>query len=99
MGLLLVGFIFAFQPAFADQDLSQKSGCVACHAIDAKLVGPSYNDIAAKYAGDDDAVAALSGKVKNGGSGVWGQIPMPPNVSVSDENINKLVTWILSLKE
>lgn len=80
-------------PAFASQELAQKKNCMACHAVDKKLVGPSYQDVAKKYkAADADALAA---KVKAGGKGVWGQIPMPPNAKVSDADVKTLVTWIL----
>ena len=81
-----------------EKDLAGKSGCLACHAVDKKVVGPAYKDVAAKYAGQPDAEAKLIQKVKNGGSGVWGSVPMPPNPQVSDENLKKLVHWILSLK-
>jgi cytochrome c len=79
--------------------MMKKDGCAACHAIDKKIVGPAYVDVAAKYKGDKDALAKLSEKVKKGGSGVWGAIPMPPNVTVSDADIKELVTWILTLKK
>jgi cytochrome c len=83
----------------AAQALMQKSGCVACHAVDKKVVGPAYQDVAAKYKGDKDALAKLSDKVKKGGSGVWGPVPMPPNAQVSDADIKNLVAWILTLKK
>ena len=83
----------------AAQALMQKSGCAACHAIDKKVVGPAYQDVAAKYRGDKDALAKLSDKVKKGGSGVWGPVPMPPNTQVSDADIKSLVAWILTLKK
>ena len=83
----------------AAQALMQKSGCVACHAVDKKVVGPAYQDVAAKYKGDKDALAKLSDKVKKGGSGVWGPVPMPPNAQVSDADIKNLVGWILTLKK
>ena len=83
----------------AAQALMQKDGCSACHAIDKKVVGPAYQDVAAKYKGDKDAMAKLTAKVKKGGSGVWGPIPMPPNAQVSDADINNLVSWILTLKK
>ena len=79
--------------------MMKKDGCAACHAVDKKLVGPPYVDVAAKYKGDKDALAKLSEKVKKGGTGVWGAIPMPPNVTVSDADIKELVTWILTLKK
>ena len=83
----------------AAQAMMQKDGCAACHAIDKKVVGPAYQDVAAKYKGDKAAVAKLADKVKKGGSGVWGSIPMPPNAQVSDTDIKELVGWILMLKK
>lgn len=81
------------------QALAQKSGCFACHAIDKKLVGPAWNDVAAKYRGQKDAEARLVAKVSKGGSGVWGSVPMPPNSPrVGDDDIKSLVRFILSLK-
>jgi len=66
--------------------------------VDKKLVGPSYKDVAAKYAKDPNAEAKLAEKVKKGGSGVWGQVPMPPNAAVPDADVHSLVKWILSQK-
>jgi cytochrome c len=83
--------------AQADADLAQNSGCLNCHQVDAKLVGPGLTEIAAKYAGEDGAAEMLAGKIKNGSNGVWGQIPMPPNPAVSDENALVLAEFILSL--
>ena len=83
----------------AAEALMKKDGCAACHAIDKKLVGPAYVDVAAKYKGDKDAVAKLTKKVKEGGSGVWGQIPMPPNAATPTADVTDLVTWILTLKK
>ena len=87
-------------PAFAvvQLALAQKSGCTACHSVDKKIVGPAYKDVAAKYRGDKTAEAKLITKVEKGGSGVWGQIPMPPNTQVKPEDVKKLVEWVLSLK-
>ncbi|HVP88616.1 MAG TPA: c-type cytochrome [Casimicrobiaceae bacterium] len=79
--------------------MMQKDGCAACHAIDKKIVGPAYQDVAAKYKGDKDAAAKLVQKVKAGGSGVWGSVPMPPNAQVPDADIKALVSWILTLKK
>ena len=78
--------------------LAKNSGCLACHAADKKLIGPSYKDIAAKYRGDKGAEADLIKKVKVGGKGVWGDIPMSPNAHVKDEDIKTIVQWILSQK-
>jgi cytochrome c len=88
----------AAAPAFAQEALASKSGCLACHNVDKKLVGPAYKDVANKYRGDKGAEAKLVDKVKKGGVGVWGQIPMPPNPAVSDADVQALVKWILSLK-
>jgi cytochrome c len=78
--------------------LAQKNGCMACHSVDKKIVGPAYKDVAKKYAGDKHAHDKLVAKVKAGGKGVWGQIPMPPNPQVKADDLNKIVTWVLSLK-
>jgi cytochrome c len=85
-------------PAFAQLDLAQKKNCMACHAIDKKLVGPAYKDVAAKYAGQKDAVDKLAQKVMKGGAGVWGAVPMPANPQVSEAEAKQLVQWVLSLK-
>ena len=85
--------------AMADQALAQKSGCLACHQVDKKVVGPAFKDVAAKYKGNKAAEAKLDEKVKKGGSGVWGPVPMPANSPrVSDADIKTLVHWVLSLK-
>jgi cytochrome c len=85
-------------PAVAQEELAKKYNCLACHAVDKKVVGPSYKEVAAKYRGDKTAEAKLFEKVKKGGVGVWGQIPMPPNATVPDEDIKSLVKWVLSQK-
>ncbi len=85
-------------PAAEDASaLAQSKGCLGCHQVAAKVLGPAYKDVAAKYRGDAGAVERLVAKVKSGGTGVWGQIPMPPN-NVSDEEATRLVKWILSLQ-
>ncbi len=83
-------------PALADMALATAKNCMACHAVDKKLVGPSYKDIATKYAGQADAVDKLAGKVVKGGSGAWGPVPMPANAQVNDADAKKLVAWILA---
>ena len=85
-------------PAYAQEELAKKHNCFACHAVDKKLVGPSYKDVAAKYRNDPAAEAKLFDKVKKGGQGVWGQVPMPPNAQVPDGDIISLVKWVLSQK-
>ena len=79
--------------------MMQRDGCAACHAVDRKIVGPSYQDVAAKYKDDKGAPAKLAQKIKAGGAGVWGQIPMPPNAAISDDDIKALVAWVLTLKK
>lgn len=91
-GLLLAG------SAGAQEKLAQSSGCMTCHGIDKKIIGPAYKDVAAKYRNDKGAEAKLVAKVKNGGKGVWGDVPMPPNAHVKDEDIKSIVHWVLSLK-
>ena len=88
----------AAAPAFADQALATAKNCMACHAVDKKLVGPAYIEVAKKYAGDKAAADKLAAKVMKGGSGVWGAIPMPANPQVNDAEAKKLVAWILSQK-
>ena len=83
----------------ASEALAKKYNCLTCHAVDKKVIGPSYQDIAAKYKGDAGAEAKLAAKVKNGGSGTWGQIAMPPNATVPDADVKTLVKWVLSLKK
>lgn len=84
-------------PAFANADLAKAKNCMACHAVDKKMVGPAFKDVAAKYAGQKDAAAKLADKVIKGGTGVWGQIPMPAN-AVSKDEADKLVAWVLAAK-
>jgi cytochrome c len=96
--LLAMGFAVAAAPALANEELAKKNACTACHSIDKKLVGPAYKEVAKKYAGDATAEAKLIDKVKKGGVGVWGQVPMPPNGAVKDEDVKTLVKWILALK-
>ena len=88
----------AVMPALADQALATAKNCMACHAIDKKLVGPAYKDVAAKYAGQKDAVDKLSQKIMKGGSGVWGAVPMPANTQVNEAEAKKLAAWVLTLK-
>jgi len=93
---LIAAGVMVSAPAMANLDLAKKSNCMSCHLVDKKLVGPSYQDIAKKYAGNKDAVKNLSAKVKNGGKDAWGPIPMPPNAAVKDADIEILVKWILA---
>lgn len=96
--ITLVLSLAAAAPAMADQALAQSKNCMACHAVEKKLVGPSFKDVAAKYAGQSDALGKLSTKIMKGGSGVWGPVPMPANTQVTEAEAKQLSTWILGLK-
>ena len=91
-GLALAGAVHA------QEKLAQSSGCMTCHGVDKKVIGPAYKEVAAKYRGNKAAEADLIKKVKGGSKGVWGDIPMPPNAHVKDEDIKAIVQWILALK-
>lgn len=82
----------------ANEKLAQSSGCTVCHGVDKKVIGPSYKEVADKYRNDKTAAAGLFQKAKAGGKGVWGDMPMPPNPHVKDEDIKTIVQWILSVK-
>ncbi len=88
----------ATAPAFADQALATAKNCMACHAVDKKVVGPAYKDVAAKYKADKTAADKLAAKIMKGGSGVWGAIPMPANPQVNEAEAKKLAAWVLSQK-
>ena len=94
----LVAAFVVSAPVHADQALATAKNCMACHAVEKKLVGPAYKEVAAKYAGQKDAADKLALKVMKGGSGVWGAVPMPANPQVNDAEAKKLVLWILSQK-
>ncbi|HMN93723.1 MAG TPA: c-type cytochrome [Hydrogenophaga sp.] len=97
--LLIMATLAALSaPALADEALAKSKNCMACHAVDRKLVGPSYKDIAKKYAADAKAVEMLAGKIQKGGSGVWGPIPMPANPQVNDADAKKLAQWVMGMK-
>ena len=89
--------LLATPVAQADEAMAKKYNCTACHQLDKKVVGPAYKEVAKKYKGQADAAAKLAEKVKKGGSGVWGPVPMPPNPAVPDGDIQKLVAWILAM--
>ncbi len=98
IALLLASTLLMSASAFANTELAEKKACLACHAVDSKRIGPSFKEVASKYADDKKAVATLSAKVKKGGVGVWGAIPMPANPQVSDAEAKTLVQWILAQK-
>lgn len=96
--ILMAVAIAAAAPAFAssEMELAQKNACLACHAVDHKVVGPAYQDVAKKYAGQKDAEAVLVKNIKAGGAGKWGPVPMPPQAALSDADAHKLAAWILT---
>ena len=94
---LVTGFVLTTS-ALADVALATAKNCTSCHAVDKKVLGPSYKEVATKYAGQADAVEKLSGKIMKGGAGAWGPVPMPANAQVNADEARKLVTWILTLK-
>jgi cytochrome c len=94
--LAALGLAVASGPVFAQAELAKQKNCMACHAIDKKLVGPAYKDVAAKYKGNKDAAAMLAKKIREGGVGVWGQIPMPANPQVNEQEAQSLAKWVLS---
>ena len=96
--LALAAALTVATPAMADLALATAKNCMACHAVDKKLVGPAYKEVAAKYAGQKDAVDKLAAKIMKGGSGVWGPVPMPANTQVSDAEAKKLAAWVLTAK-
>lgn len=91
-GMLTIG-----APAFASEQLAKDKNCLACHAIDKKLVGPAYKEVAAKYKTDKNAAVTLAKKIREGGVGVWGQIPMPANPQVNEQEAQTLAKWVLSM--
>lgn len=93
-----IGLSMISGAAFASADLAKAKNCMACHAMDKKLVGPSYKDVAAKYAADKDATAKLAKKIREGGMGVWGQIPMPANPQVTEAEAQALAKWVMTVK-
>jgi cytochrome c len=92
-----VGAIAA-QPARADGDLARQRNCLGCHTLEDKRIGPSFKQVATRYASDRDAAARLALKIRQGGAGVWGPVPMPANAQVSEAEASRLVGWILGLK-
>jgi cytochrome c len=96
VAVAVLGLLFVGGPTFASMELAKQKNCLACHAVDKKLVGPSYKDVAAKYKNDKSAPAKLAKKVREGGVGAWGQVPMPANPQVSEQEAQTLVKWVLS---
>ncbi len=98
VGLAVAAVATVSMPVHADQALATAKNCMTCHALDKKVVGPGYKEIATKYADQKDAVDKLAGKILKGGAGVFGVVPMPANTQVSEAEAKKLAAWVLSLK-
>ena len=96
VSLLAAAGVMSAGAVQADEALAKSKNCLSCHAVDKKVVGPAYKDVAKKYTAKDEPM--LAEKVIKGGKGVWGPVPMPPNPSVKPDEATKLVKWILSLK-
>ena len=96
--LAVMAALLAAPAAWASPELAQQKTCMACHAMDRKIVGPSYKDVAAKYTGQKDAADKLAEKILKGGAGVWGAVPMPANPRVTPAEARQLAVWILSVK-
>ena len=96
--VVMIAAVSAAAPAFADQALATSKNCMACHAVDKKLVGPSYKEVAAKYASDKGAADKLAAKIVKGGAGVWGAVPMPANAQVTEAEAKTLAAWVLATK-
>ena len=97
-GLAVVASFVVGTPALADQALATAKNCMTCHAVEKKVVGPAYKEVAVKYAGQKDAVDKLAAKILKGGAGVFGVVPMPANTQVNEAEAKKLAAWVLSLK-
>ena len=98
VGAVLVLLCGLCGSARANEALARKNDCFGCHSVANKLVGPSYKDVAAKYAGQDDALEQLQNSIRNGGGGKWGEVPMPAYPKLSAADLKKLAVWILGLK-
>ena len=97
-GLVTALTFLCHAPAWSDQSLATQKNCMGCHAIERKMVGPAYKDVAKKYAADATAADKLALKIQKGGAGVWGPVPMPSNSQVNEKEAKTLASWILSLK-
>ena len=96
LSLALAAISLAAGPVQASEELAKKHGCAACHAPAKKVVGPSWHDVAGKYKADAKAAESLATKVKAGGKGVWGNVPMPPQAKVGDADLKAILGWVLS---
>jgi cytochrome c len=96
--MLVAATTLAAAPAFANPELAKAKICLGCHDTQQKKVGPAFKDVAARYAGQQDAAARLAEKIVNGGAGVWGPVPMPANPKVTADEARQLATWVLTIQ-
>ena len=96
LNLVITALMAVSAPAFANLDMAKKNNCMACHGVDKKVLGPAYQDIAKKYAGQQDAEAMLAKSIKAGGAGKWGPVPMPAQAALSDADTKTLAAWVLA---
>ena len=96
LGIALFAALLTSSPAFASPELAKSKNCVACHSVERKMIGPAYKAVAERYGKDEAAIKILTEKVVKGGGGKWGQMPMPPQPTVSPEEAETLVKWIMS---
>jgi len=94
--IALAAVTLVSMPAFASKEIASKNACMACHAVDRKLVGPSFQDVAKKYKDQKDAEAMLAGSIKKGGAGKWGPVPMPAQAALAEADAKTLATWVLA---
>jgi cytochrome c len=94
--IAMLAAVVASGSAYANKELATQKACMACHAVDKKLVGPAYQEVAKKYAGQKDAEASLIASIRKGGSGKWGPIPMPPQAALTDAETKALANWVLA---
>jgi len=94
--ILAIGLLVPLGQAAADEAAAKSNGCMACHAVDKKVVGPSYKSIASKFKGDANAADKLAKQVRTGSKGVWGPVPMPVQAKISDADLKKVIAWILA---
>jgi cytochrome c len=96
---LTAASLFAFAaPSYASLEMARAKNCMACHAVDRRMVGPSFRDIAARYTGQADAADRLTQKILRGSTGVWGPVPMPPSANVSEAEARQLATWVMTVR-
>lgn len=96
--ILALALLLATGTAIADEALARRAACTACHAVERRLLGPAFRQVSERYRGDAEAPARLAARIREGGSGTWGAVPMPPQPALRDEEVQALVAWILAIR-